>query len=126
MGSDAVEIPTQSASHFKASLECNGTGESRQFKVEISAQTYKSNDYAQGVNSFMKTSTGYMQSEMHVQDHRPFRNKMREITQEANSENDFVLRYKFRLWKRKTKSRLSRIEQYGDQNKLPLGQDKSK
>ena len=117
------EIPAQLASQFQASLECNGTGASRQFKVEISAQTYKSNDCAQGVNSFMKTSADYMQSEMHIQDHRPFRSKMRKITREARLGHE--LRYPFFHWKRRAKSLRARAEQYCDQKKLPLGQDES-
>ena len=122
--SSAVEISTPPTSHFKALLECNGTSESRHFKVEISAQTFTSSDYAQGVNSFTTAAAGCMQSEIYVQDPRPLRNKIRAATQGTNSSCNPLLQNSFVHWKRHWQGVNSRIGQYGpdSKNKLPLSQ----
>ena len=78
---------TQPASNFRASTTRSGIKDTRQFKVEVSVQTFTPDDYAQGVNSFTKVAAGCMQLEVQSPDKRSIRNRTHKIVQLIDSIN---------------------------------------
>ena len=99
---------TQPASNFRASITRSGIENTRQFKVEVSVQTFTSDDYAQGVNSFTRVAAGCMQLEVQGPDKRAIRNKTHKIAQLIDSINPTSNKNYFRHWKNKMQGAKSR------------------
>ena len=74
----------------------------------MSVQTFTSDDYAQGVNSFTRVAAGCMQLEVQGSDKRAIRNKTHKIVQLIDSINPTSNKNYFRHWKNKMQGAKSR------------------
>ena len=89
----------------------------------MSTETFTSNDYAQGVESFTKTVAGCMQSEIYARDKRPVRSTSYRIKEWVKALCSPLINNLFHCWKRRWQGGEIRNIRLSDQRaKLQLGQ----